>query len=339
MTVQPIAIETTEAGSHVPEKMRAAIKKALAKSPDDRWPTVKDFLEAFTIDGAQPSSGAAASPAMRGGTAVMGAGGAAAAAPVSGDAAASSGGGPPRAKTEVGTPLDTSFGAPAGPMGGQTPPQGGPMSPNPYGAPPPQGGYGPPPGGAPYAAQAMGMGPQGYAQPGIPQAPPRSDGHEGGGGGKGLLLVLAGLLGVGAIVIVIFAVKGTSGPKEVDLGPINAGSTTSTTAPPTPPPPATDPNAPPADTSLAPLTSGKQPPVKPTGPNPITPPTHTTTSPTTPPTTPTAPPTTPPTTPPTPPPPAKEPSACAAARQMRALNMTKEFNNLAAQCRAQGGSV
>lgn len=59
MTVQPIDIATTPAGSHVPAYMREAITKALAKSPDDRWPTVGAFREAFAHGAAAHGAAAA----------------------------------------------------------------------------------------------------------------------------------------------------------------------------------------------------------------------------------------------------------------------------------------
>ena len=349
MTVQPIAIESTEAGSHVPEKMRAAIKKALAKSPDDRWPTVAAFMEAFTLGAAEHAAQVAgvAGPAMRGGTAVLGAGGAAAAIAPPVDSGVGSG---PREKTQPGgAPPDFAAMGQTAPIGGAgamggaggtTPIGGGYPYQQPQGQSAP---YGSPHGGGAYAAHAAPMmaGPAGYAQPGIPQAPSRD---EGGGGGKAILLVLAALLGVGAIVVVIFALRGTGGHREVDLGPITAGGSTTSTATATAPG-STDPTPPPFDTTLPPLASGKVPPTAThTGPNPIVPRPTTTTPPTTPPPPPTTPPTTPPpppTTPPPPPPPpppAAEPAACAASRLMRSKGMLREANLLAAQCKQQGGN-
>ena len=78
MTQNPIPIESLAEGMRAPEAMRSAIRRALAKSPDDRFQTVGDFAAAFT--------GAAAAPAGTGTAAVAAV--------------------PGRQKTEVGTPLD-----------------------------------------------------------------------------------------------------------------------------------------------------------------------------------------------------------------------------------------
>src|SRR5277367_1663435 len=48
MTAAPIPIESLAEGMRAPESMRAAIRKALAKNPDDRFQTVSDFEAAFS---------------------------------------------------------------------------------------------------------------------------------------------------------------------------------------------------------------------------------------------------------------------------------------------------
>jgi eukaryotic-like serine/threonine-protein kinase len=92
MTQPPIPIESLPEASRATEPMRAALRKALAKSPDDRFQTVREFIDAF--------SGSVVVPAV----------------------AAPAAGGPGRQKTEVGTPLDVgaAFGAPP-PMAGMGP--------------------------------------------------------------------------------------------------------------------------------------------------------------------------------------------------------------------------
>jgi len=78
MTQPPIPIESLAEGMRVPPAMRAAIQRALAKSPADRFQTVAEFGEAFA---------GRAAPSLGGGTAPV-------------IAAA------PKQKTELGTPLD-----------------------------------------------------------------------------------------------------------------------------------------------------------------------------------------------------------------------------------------
>ena len=47
MTQPPIPIESMAEGLRAPEAMRGAIRRALEKSPDARFQTVKEFNEAF----------------------------------------------------------------------------------------------------------------------------------------------------------------------------------------------------------------------------------------------------------------------------------------------------
>jgi eukaryotic-like serine/threonine-protein kinase len=100
MTQPPIPIESFPEGARAPQAMRGTIQRALAKSPDDRFQTVGEFIDSFQGIGAS-----------RPGTAPLAAAGVGA-----------------RQKTEMGTPLDVgaAFGAPpmAGPGAPVAPAQG-----------------------------------------------------------------------------------------------------------------------------------------------------------------------------------------------------------------------
>jgi hypothetical protein len=172
MTQNPIPIESMAEGMRAPEPMRAAIRKALAKSPDDRFQTVSDFEAAF-------AGGAIAAPAGTGTAAVP----------------AVPGGG--RMKTEMGAPIDAA--AAFGPGGGS----GGMMGAGPA-APP----YTPAAGNMSFPTPA-----------GIPQPPPRGGGGADGGGksNKGLILGIAGVIGVASVVAIVFAMKGSGSAPAAPL--------------------------------------------------------------------------------------------------------------------------
>jgi tRNA A-37 threonylcarbamoyl transferase component Bud32 len=176
MTAQPKPIEAQPNGNLLPEKMRAAIKRALEKRPEDRQATAKDFLESF-------AGGAATVP--------TGPGAAAMAPPVSG------GDGRTPMKTEMGAPMVP----PMGGVGGM----GGP----PMGAPP-----GGPPMGAPPAGLAMGAGGMGPPVAAVPVAPPRNAGGGESKSNMGLLIGL-GVAGLVVIAVIVIALTRSGGNKTV----------------------------------------------------------------------------------------------------------------------------
>jgi serine/threonine-protein kinase len=92
MTQPPIPIESMAEGMRAPPAMRAAILRALAKVPGDRFQSVADFAAALAGKGAAEATGATAAPA--------------------------------RAKTEMGAPHDVAAAVGATPLaiGGATPP-------------------------------------------------------------------------------------------------------------------------------------------------------------------------------------------------------------------------
>jgi serine/threonine-protein kinase len=88
MTQPPIPIESLAEGQRTTEAMRGALRRALAKSPDERFQTVSEFCDAFCGRGVAPAAYGAQAP------------------------------GTPRQRTEMGAPLDlgAAFGGP--PPGG-----------------------------------------------------------------------------------------------------------------------------------------------------------------------------------------------------------------------------
>ena len=196
MTEQPYPLERQPLGPGVPEKMRAAITRALEKDKNARFNTVREFYDAFAGGGAPISGVNAGGPPMapQQGTAMMTGG-----PPMSGqNSFAPSDPGMGRAKTEMGTPM---------------------MGPAAHGMTP-----------APFPSTPMGgpMGPMGGA--GIPPAPSY---HQGGGGqqqkkGNGLIIGL----GVFALLLIggaaVFALAGKS-KTPVAVTPVDLGSTPSAT--------------------------------------------------------------------------------------------------------------
>ena len=74
MTEPPTPRERQPRGPNVPEKMRAAITRSLAKNKDERFGSVREFFEAFSTGAIGPVSlSPGLAPAISGGTAAMGA--------------------------------------------------------------------------------------------------------------------------------------------------------------------------------------------------------------------------------------------------------------------------
>ena len=305
MTAAPRPIEASPNGAALPESMRSAIMKALAKSPDQRFATMDEFVERFSGQAGPTRAEVAQRAATQGGMA-MGTNAAmpvpsafapsinspgSAFAPVASGFAPGSAYGPatspssppPRGKTQIGEPSIGAFtpGVPEGYSPGGTEAGMAPIA-----APPQALGYGPPPGA--YAQP-------GYAMPGpAPHHQPHHD--EGGGSRKGLIVGLIGLLGIGLVGLVLYetgAFKRTPEPvPTVDLG------TSTPTSSPTPTETTTAPTTTTGTTTSPPLTT---PTLTPTAPKPVPPkplPTPTTPPPQPTPTTPPPQPTPTPTTPP-----------------------------------------
>jgi hypothetical protein len=187
------------------------------------------------------------------------------------------------------------------------------------------------------------MAAQGYTPPGgnvafptpagIPQPPARQGS---GGGGRGVLLATAGLIGVASIVAIVFAVRGHGSGSAVmfDAGdiPVSPAQTTLTADP-----SVASATAPPADTggAIPGLNAGG-------GGGGGTPhPAPHPTKPGEPPTKPgSEPPNTPPNTPPAPPNPPKpkyDGPECQTAHRLKALGHAKEAQSFALACIAKGG--
>ncbi len=185
MTAPPRDIDTMPFHERIQTRMKDALRKALAKSPDDRFATVGDFFDAFS--GATPM-------AARPGTAP-----AMPAAP------------PGKGKTEVGTPLDFS-GAAAVSLGtyGSNP---GPMSPAPMQA------------GTPALGNVAFPTPgAGVPQP-PPNARAHAQAGGGGNKGMLLgIAAVVGLLSVGAVVFALKGHSSTPSGGELNLSALDAGS-------------------------------------------------------------------------------------------------------------------
>ncbi len=238
MTVPPRDIDTMPFHERIPPRMKDALRKALQKSPDDRFANVRQFFDAF-------SGGAAANatPIDPPGQPAMGA------AP----AAAQAG----KGRTEIAAPMQYGQAAPAyGSNPGPAPAYGSNPGPAPaYGSNPgPAPAYGPNP--HPSQAGTPAMGNVAFPTPngGIPQPPLNA--HQAAdqgasGGNRGMLLGIAAVVAVLSLTAVGFALRGgSSSGAQIPV------------APPIPPPPETvlpaaDADAPPAPSGSADESLGK----------------------------------------------------------------------------------
>jgi serine/threonine-protein kinase len=277
MTAAPKPIEVSPNGSALPESMRGAIMRALAKNKEQRFDSITEFHDRFAglaaaspVEAAQKQATAShksvASP-MRAGTAGManapahGAPAAAGAAPVvaaagfvapsapavpvaaPAPAPAPATAEPLKGKTQIGEPLafppgEAPFGAsPMAPAYGAAP-AGGTTNGPPMNAPPAQAAA--PYGAAPTPQYAT---PGGVQQAAVPPGRPRDDGE--GRSSKSLILGVLGVVAVLSIGLVAWGAGafGSHGSSTLVVQPIDLG----TTAPPatvTPPPDTATPAAP-----------------------------------------------------------------------------------------------
>jgi serine/threonine-protein kinase len=313
MTAAPKAIEATPNGAVLPESMRSAIMRALAKDKEHRFANITEFHDRFSgklgpsaSEWAQEQTTAnhkslrpQASP-MRADTADMPAPPPAMGAPAPPPYVAPSPALAPRAasdeplkgKTQMGEPLVFPPG-----MAPAPPPYGGTASAPPMNVPHHAAA------GSPYAAPSASPSyatPAGVSQASVPREPSRGGGRDR-GSNKGLILGVAGVLALLSIGLVAWGAGAFDrGGGTAPVPPLDLGTATVTPVTPTP----EIPTAP-----ASPL--GTAPPLNPAVVTPIRPPAPTPTGPkpTTPPGTPTKPPpTAPPTAPPAPPTPIPTPA-------------------------------
>ena len=200
MTAAPKAIEAQPHGAALPESMRSAVMRALAKDPEQRFPTITDFSDRFCgrvsaspeeIAQRQATSNHRSLPPDASPMAPPTNIPQPAALPFAANAqsyvappvamAAAAGGDPLKGKTQMGEPLALP------PMDFGTPPP--PPMQQGYAPPPPmQQGYAPPPA---------------YPQAGIPQGPSGRASQGGDGGSKkGIILAAAAVVGILSIGLV-----------------------------------------------------------------------------------------------------------------------------------------
>jgi serine/threonine-protein kinase len=213
MTAAPIPIEAVAEGMRAPPAMRSAVQRALAKSPTERFQTVREFYEQFAAGLDGQGGRLSAFAGVQGAPPAASPGYAAGASPPYGP--------PPTGPQAYGPPPPT----------GQQPYGPPPTGPQPYGpSPTGQQPYGAPPLGDPSYAQAAFQGQAGM----VPQGPPQ-------GGGKGLkiaAIVGAALAVVGGAItiVVLYVIPDTPPPRPP---PAIASPT-----PPRPPQPAPQPPQP-----------------------------------------------------------------------------------------------
>jgi serine/threonine-protein kinase len=228
MTAAPKAIETAPSGANLPESMRAAIMRALAKSPDQRFSSITEFVDRFAgksstanLESAHRVPVPAPAPAplpMPMPMPMQGPGPGPGPAPAADPSTL-------KGKTQIGEPLDMGqpYGAP-------------PPAPNPYGG-PPVGTAPAPPMGAPIATPAAPYAPPPQYAPG--PAPAQAAAAAAGGGmkNKGLILALAGVIGIASIAGIVYG-GGLIKPSEPPVPSLDLGGGGAAPAPAPAPPPA-----------------------------------------------------------------------------------------------------
>jgi serine/threonine protein kinase len=171
MTAQPRDIDTMPFHERIPVRMKNALRQALQKEPDNRFPTVRHFFDAF-------SGGAAANATpVDAGQPAIGAGPAAAQA---------------KGRTEIASPMDLPGRVPSSSYGQNPAP---PYGPNPG----PQGG-----------TPALGNVAFPTPNAGIAQPPPM-EADTRGGGNRGVLLGIAAVVGVLSVAAIGVAIHGGIG--------------------------------------------------------------------------------------------------------------------------------
>ncbi|MBX3234148.1 MAG: serine/threonine protein kinase, partial [Labilithrix sp.] len=210
MTAQPRPIEATPNGAALPESMRGAIMQALAKSPDQRFPTMNAFVDRFT-GRVQPSASESARMKATSGPAAM-------PVPTPGAPPVATPANDGRMKTQMGEPLDAAAMFAGVPAGGTA---AGP----PLGASPAAPAYAPPPTPA-YQPPAQ------IAPP--PQYHGSSSSQGGGGSNKGLILGIAGVVGLLSIVAILAGSGAFKSKTSVPVPPIDLGPAAGPTPSPTP---------------------------------------------------------------------------------------------------------